>query len=110
MNALLLALTLACPGDDFAADVARRAELMAADVETMPHVVKAGLEQLAYDARLAAAETNAKLCAREAEVTAQDAASLCEKRREALERLREELRKIIRKNRPAREDEKGAKP
>jgi hypothetical protein len=72
---------------------------MAADVETMPHVVKEGLRQLAHDASMqrasavAVAETNLHLCAREAEVTAQDARTLCEKRRAALEKLRAEMRK-----------------
>jgi hypothetical protein len=70
----ILMLALACPPEDFAADVARRADLMAADVETMPHVVKEGLRQLAHDARAQAQRTEAK------------------------ERIREELRAIVRRN------------
>jgi hypothetical protein len=50
MTAVLL-FALACPCEDFAADVARRSELMAADVKAMPHVVEEGLRQLAFDAK-----------------------------------------------------------
>lgn len=82
MTAILM-LALASGGgacDDFAADVARRAEMMAADVETMPHVVREGLRQLAHDAK---ARAN-----REAEI----------------ERLREDLREIIRRRKASRTD------
>lgn len=72
---VMLALASGPSCDNFAAEVARRADLMAADVETMPHVVREGLRRLAHDARVRAG------------------------RREARERLREELREIIRRNR-----------
>lgn len=77
MSAALLALSLACACGDFPAEVARRAKLMAADVETMPHVVREGLRQLAYDAKV------------------------CAEREAAKERLRSELREVIRQNREA---------
>ncbi len=81
-TALILMLTLASPSEDFAADVARRADLMAADVETMPLVVKEGLRQLAYDARAQAG------------------------RRAAKQKMRDEMREIVRRNRAAVESDR----
>ena len=81
MIALLLAVSLAgAPCDEFAADVARRAELMSQDVETMPHVVREGLRQLAFDAKSRA------------------------NRAASIAALRAELREIIRKRKARTED------
>lgn len=81
MTPALLSMVLVCSCGDFAADVERRAQLMAADVDTMPHVVKAGLRQLSFDARRHAARGAAR------------------------ERLRAELREIVKRNRAAFEAE-----
>jgi hypothetical protein len=85
MNALILTIALACPCDDFAADVARRADLMAADVETMPHVVKEGLRRLAYDARSGMRRLSAETV----------------RRMNAREKLRAELEEVVQRNRAA---------